>query len=114
MSSTSHRPALCPQHATKRFFPPLTTHRKIADTPRRSPISRSHGESIRERSSQVNIKRIAAAFFAAVLLATWAWADGEEVGAGADAKQLDERIYKVLRDVINTGAERYNKPNNDP
>jgi len=62
----------------------------------------------------VNIKRIAAAFFAAVLLATWAWADGEEVGAGADAKQLDERIYKVLRDVINTGAERYNKPNNDP
>src|SRR5262245_45073120 len=38
---------------------------------------------------------------------------GDLGAAGPDTKELDQRIYKVLKDVINTGARIYNAPNND-
>jgi hemoglobin len=33
--------------------------------------------------------------------------------SGADNKELDQRVYKLLRDVINTGAQLYNRPTSD-
>src|SRR5262249_52321618 len=42
------------------------------------------------------------------------WAQPVQLGAaGPDTKDIDQRIYKVLKDVINSGARIYNAPNND-
>ncbi|HMF12529.1 MAG TPA: hypothetical protein VKE94_09495 [Gemmataceae bacterium] len=62
----------------------------------------------------MSIERILAACVAVLALALPTWADDAQKSKSPDNKELDERIYKVLREVINTGAELYNKPTNDP
>jgi hemoglobin len=64
----------------------------------------------------MSIKRTIALCVAALALAGASSADDAKKGSSPEAKELDQRIYTALRDVINTGAELYNrpKPNNDP
>jgi hemoglobin len=51
---------------------------------------------------------------AALALTTGLRAQPDKTGAaGLDPKELDQRVFKVLREVINTGADLYNRPNND-
>ena len=62
----------------------------------------------------MSITRILAVCVATLGLTPASLAGTGQPAGGSDTKELDERIYKALRDVINTGAELYNKPNNDP
>jgi len=61
----------------------------------------------------MSITRILAVCVTTLVLTRATNAGTGQPAGGSDTKELDERIYKVLRDVINTGAELYNKPNND-
>jgi hemoglobin len=64
----------------------------------------------------MSITRTFAVCVAGLALARVTSADDAKKGSTLDNKEVDQRIYNVLRDVINTGAELYNrpKPNNDP
>ena len=64
----------------------------------------------------MSITRTLAVCVAALALARVTSADDAKKSSSLDNKELDQRIYNVLRDVINTGAELYNrpKPNSDP
>jgi hemoglobin len=57
----------------------------------------------------MSIKRGLTACIVALTLTSSAWSQTGQ--AGMDLKELDQRVYKVLRDVINTGATLYNKQN---
>src|SRR5262249_47447817 len=64
-----------------------------------------------ERSGTMNTKRLLALCIAVLALA--AALQAQEGGAGSDKKEVDQRVYKLLKDVINTGADLYNN-RNDP
>jgi hemoglobin len=57
----------------------------------------------------MNIKRLLAVCIAALALAGPLQA--QPGAAGLDVKELDQRVYKLLKDVINTGADLYNNRN---
>src|SRR5262249_31942964 len=102
----------CPNDARSgKCFPRRFTPRKIAECksarfPGSQPLRR-----IVERSGTMNTKRLLALCIAVLALA--AALQAQEGGAGSDKKEVDQRVYKLLKDVINTGADLYNN-RNDP